>query len=185
MSFAGNLEEVKVVKVHPAIGVARLTTNKAVFVYGEGRETYKEDGLMMRQAVQFRLFAYDASNEELGELDAEALRRLGLSVEWSAQVANRKLTYKNGDGKKNLIQASASSADGASSWAIWPNMMMSSQTSMISRWERSRITDCLSLQSRMYFPKKSYPVFRTLRTYMRCMATVAPTTRRTALSWRP
>ena len=104
MSFAGKLEDIKVVKVHPAIGVARLTTNKAFFVYGEERETYKKDGLMMRQAVQFRLFAYDASNEELGELDADAMRRLRLSVKWSAQVANRKLTYKSGGGERNLIR---------------------------------------------------------------------------------
>lgn len=79
------------IKVHPAIGVARVSTGDDFFVYGDNPATYKSGGLMRRQAVRYRLFAYGANNDGIEELTPDRLNQLGLSVVWHARVGNRKI----------------------------------------------------------------------------------------------
>ena len=78
---------VQVIKIHPAIGIARVTKNEDFYTYGEDPDTYTTNGLMRRQAVQFRLFAYGANNEGIEELTPERLTALGVSVVWHARIA--------------------------------------------------------------------------------------------------
>ena len=62
MAFPEDLSDVVVLKIHPAIGIARVSKNDDYFVFGTNPESYKSNGLMQRQAVQFRIFAYAANN---------------------------------------------------------------------------------------------------------------------------
>jgi hypothetical protein len=80
------------VKIHPAIGFARLSTNADVYEFGADLlPTYKSGNLIKRQAVRFRLFAYRANNEGIQELTPAWLAANGLRVVWHARVANRKI----------------------------------------------------------------------------------------------
>jgi hypothetical protein len=84
------------IKVHPAIGVARVSTGDGFYVYGEQPDEYHQDGKMRRQAVQFRLFAYADGNVGIEELTPQRLNALGLEVVWHAHVANRKIQRQRG-----------------------------------------------------------------------------------------
>jgi hypothetical protein len=99
---------VQVIKIHPAIGIARVTKNEDFYTYGEDPDTYMTNGLMRRQAVQFRLFAYGANNEGIEELTPERLTALGVSVVWHARIANRKVARLRAD-DSFVLQAQASS----------------------------------------------------------------------------
>jgi len=92
-------------KVHPAIGVARLSNNADYFEFFEAHangfsppQDYMSDGeagdpkaglhRLKKQAVRFRVFAYDSNKQLLGEI-ADVVP--GSQVHWTAVVANRKL----------------------------------------------------------------------------------------------
>lgn len=79
------------IKVHPAIGVARVSTGDGFYIYGDQPTTYHQDGRMRRQAVQFRLFAYADGNVGIEELTPQHLDELAIEVVWHAHVANRKI----------------------------------------------------------------------------------------------
>jgi hypothetical protein len=116
MAFPSDLSDVVVLKIHPAIGIARVSKNDDHFVFGSDPGTYKSNGLMKRQAVQFRIFAYGENNIGLGELTPKVLTSLGIGAVWSAQVANRKCRYtarEQGlpDADQRAFGASASSDD--------------------------------------------------------------------------
>jgi len=116
MAFPNDLSDVVVLKIHPAIGVARISKNDEFFVFGTTPATYKSNGLMKRQAVQFRIFAYAANNVGLGELTPAVLTSLNIKAVWSAQVANRKLRFtalqnSQPNPDERLFGASASSDD--------------------------------------------------------------------------
>lgn len=85
--------EVAYLKVHPAIGIARVSSSPDYFVFGDPITTYKTDGLLRRQAVRFRAFAYDAAGRALDELTPARLASLGLTAVWTAHLANRKLAH--------------------------------------------------------------------------------------------
>lgn len=100
MAFPDDLQDVAVFKIHPAIGVARLANNDDEYEFFESernRANHRYMSLqhgrrtMMRQAVQFRVFAYDENRALLGELTEEVRLRLGITATWRADVANRKL----------------------------------------------------------------------------------------------
>ena len=91
MAFPSDLSDVVVFKIHPAIGIARVSKNDDYFVFGTQPTTYKSNGLMKRQAVQFRIFAYGQNHTGLGELTPAVMAQLGITAVWSAEVANRKL----------------------------------------------------------------------------------------------
>jgi hypothetical protein len=67
---------------------------------------------MKRQAIQFKVFAYDANGSELGELTDEIVGALGLEPVWTASVANRKLNNWSG-GVTPVVAASASASGDA------------------------------------------------------------------------
>ena len=114
MAFPDDLSDVVVFKIHPAIGVARVSSNDDYYVFGRDPGDYKSGDLMKRQAVQFRIFAYGDNHVGLGELTAELMGKLSVSAVWSAKVANRKIAKWRGtplDGTDFVISAGASSDD--------------------------------------------------------------------------
>ena len=80
MAFPDDLNNVVVLKIHPAIGIARVSKNDEFFVFGTNPTHYKSNGLMKRQAVQFRIFAYAANNIGLGELTPGVLASLNIKA---------------------------------------------------------------------------------------------------------
>ncbi|QGK75276.1 LodA/GoxA family CTQ-dependent oxidase [Flavobacterium sp. SLB02] len=99
------MENVKYLKIHPAIGVARLANNTDFFEFFEAYsrnfsppEDFMSKGgandpdpgklRMKKQAVQFKVFAYDNNNNLLGEVKDVIP---GAKISWSASVGNRKL----------------------------------------------------------------------------------------------
>jgi len=114
MAFPQDLSNVIVFKLHPAIGVARLSDSDEYFVFGRDPGTYKSNGLMRRQAVQFRIFAYGEDHMGLGELTPAVMETLGIKATWSARVGNRKIAkWRNVPlgGTDFVISAQASSDD--------------------------------------------------------------------------
>src|SRR5262245_48221609 len=99
------------IKIHPAVGIARLSTNPDWFVFGDAVEQYKSNNLIKRQAVQFRLFAYGAAGEGVEELTPERLNELGVRVVWRARVTNRKVVRLRQQDDSYAIVATASSDD--------------------------------------------------------------------------
>ena len=89
-------------KIHPAIGVARVGNSETEFFFGPeagdehaapvGRRHDAGDPANLRlpavkrQAARFRIFAYGAAGDCLGEVTAAAVR----SIEWSVELANKK-----------------------------------------------------------------------------------------------
>ncbi|MCG7868788.1 MAG: LodA/GoxA family CTQ-dependent oxidase [Candidatus Thiodiazotropha taylori] len=115
-------DEIAYMKIHPAIGVARLANNTDYFEFFEAHakgfsppHEYMSDGergdpkpgldRLKRQAVKFKVFAYDSNNILLGELH-ELIP--GAEVHWSAKVANRKLFNYT---RKSPIQANLNSIE--------------------------------------------------------------------------
>ena len=125
MAYPDDLGNVAAFKVHPAIGVARLANNEEYYEFFDyeaqraagqaARLQYMSlrDGKhwMKRQAVQFKVFAYDAGGAELGELTEALMASLGLQATWQASVANRKLN--NWSGGTTPVVAASASASGA------------------------------------------------------------------------
>jgi len=93
MGFPNDLSDVAVLKIHPAIGIARVSKNDDYFTFGEIPDAYKSNGLLKRQAVKFRLFAYGENHVGLGEITPEIAANLGAELIWSAKVANRKVAH--------------------------------------------------------------------------------------------
>ncbi len=126
MAFPNDLKNVAAFKIHPAIGVARVANNPSTntdYYY----EFFAQQALprvdrkymsdvdrvptMKRQAVQFKVFAYDESLNELGELTAAAMQTLKLKATWSASLGNRKIYnygQKGGSPKTSPITATGS-----------------------------------------------------------------------------
>lgn len=105
MGFPNDFSDVVVLKIHPAIGIARISKNDDYFVFGTDPGTYKSNGLMKRQAVQFRIFAYGQNGIGLGELTPAFLSSLNIRAVWSAHVANRKCAYTAREPDHNLPDA--------------------------------------------------------------------------------
>jgi hypothetical protein len=114
MAFPNDLSDVVVFKIHPAIGTARVSLNDEYYVFGREPDSYKSNGLIKRQAVQFRVFAYGDNHLGLGELTLDVMDSLDITAVWSARVANRKIARLEGtplDGTDFVISAAASSDD--------------------------------------------------------------------------
>lgn len=117
MSFPSDLSDVAAFKVHPALGVARLANSDDYYEFFEYEKKRKAGHTVRymspqknpldpeektyqavkRQAVQFRIFAYGESGQELGELSGDTMSRLGIKPTWNAEIANRKLNTWNKD----------------------------------------------------------------------------------------
>jgi hypothetical protein len=114
MAFPNDLNDVVVFKIHPAIGIARVSKSDDYFIYGAPPSSYKSNGLMKRQAVKFRLFAYGENHVGLGELTPKVMQKLGITPVWSAKVANRKIAFLERvplSGNQHVLSAEASSND--------------------------------------------------------------------------
>ena len=125
MAFPNDLSNVAAFKIHPAIGVARLSNSDKVYEFfdyeakreaGEAQDLRymtEQDGhhIIMRQAVQFKLFAYGDDGVELGELNEEVMDALNIKAQWTASIANRKLNHFS-DGSTPIINAQASAVSG-------------------------------------------------------------------------
>lgn len=90
-------------KIHPAIGVARVGNSDQFFVGPEfpnvpgnwnadtGRfNAFKDpNGKVLRQAARFRVFEYDDAGNPTKEITLSE----GISIRWSVHVANRKASF--------------------------------------------------------------------------------------------
>ena len=126
MAFPNDLSDVVVFKIHPAIGVARVSLSDDYYVFGKDPGNYKSNDIMKRQAVQFRLFAYGDNHAGLGELTADVMAKLGISAVWSARVGNRKIarqenTPLGGTAFVASAQASSDDASGGTLTATLPD----------------------------------------------------------------
>ena len=95
------------IAVHPAIGIARVGNSKDAFYFGaEVPEAipsgpFKDSsGAMAKQAVRFRLYAYDADGTVLGEITAEHG-----DVSWRVKVGNAKAAWYGADEPLDIPQA--------------------------------------------------------------------------------
>ena len=90
------------IKIHPAIGIARVGNSPAEFFIGP--ETpgdhapppggYKDSrSRITRQAARFRLFGYDARGRVVGEITTADAR-----ITWTAHLVNAKAAWKQFDG---------------------------------------------------------------------------------------
>ena len=136
MAYPKDLSNVVAFKIHPAIGVARLANNNDYYEFFESEIQRKkwvntggaergdntpqpqymskeQDGRhwIKRQAVQFKIFAYDNAGKELGELTETIMEALQITSKWSAQIANRKL-YNWSKGKTDVVEAEAKNVTG-------------------------------------------------------------------------
>ncbi len=94
MSFPNN---VALLKIHPAIGIARVSSSPAYFVYGETPPNeYKSNGVIKRQAVRFVVVGYDAQGQEVGAYSLADLQTMGLNIVWRVRVANKKIARLRG-----------------------------------------------------------------------------------------
>ncbi|ABW29988.1 LodA/GoxA family CTQ-dependent oxidase [Acaryochloris marina] len=114
MAFPSDFSNVEICKIHPAIGIARVSNNDDFYIFGNDPGNYKSGGLIKRQAVQFRIFVYGENNVGLGELTPQVMSDLGITAIWSAKVANRKIARLEGtplSGNEFVISAEATSND--------------------------------------------------------------------------
>lgn len=114
MAFPDDLSDVVLFKIHPAIGIARFSRNDDFYVFGKDPGQYKSNGVIKRQAVQFRIYAYGDNHVALGELTPKVMSALNITAVWSARVGNRKIARHKGtplSGSAFVISAQASSND--------------------------------------------------------------------------
>ena len=91
------MEKIKTIKIHPAIGIARVGNSPGEFFIGPefpGGGTpppggYKDRNYRVkRQAARFRLFGYDRHGKLVKELDAT-----DATIDWSVHLANAKAAW--------------------------------------------------------------------------------------------
>ncbi len=96
------MAEIKTIKIHPAIGIARLGNSPTDFFIGpekpgahpRPRGGYRDEkGRIKRQAARFRLFGYDEAGHLVGEITAREAR-----ITWTVHLANQKAAWKQFDG---------------------------------------------------------------------------------------
>jgi L-Lysine epsilon oxidase N-terminal/L-lysine epsilon oxidase C-terminal domain len=93
---------IEVIKIHPAIGIARLGNSPTEFFIGpekagtHPRPTggYKDaHGRIKRQAARFRLFGYDKHGNLVGEITKKEAH-----ITWTVHLANKKAAWNQFDG---------------------------------------------------------------------------------------
>ncbi|MGB1255088.1 MAG: LodA/GoxA family CTQ-dependent oxidase [Thiolinea sp.] len=92
---------VRKIRIHPAIGITRLGNHPEAYFIGpeipgvvnKPVNGYKMAGMVKRQGVRFRLYAYDKNDELLGEITEQ-----DASISWSVELANKKAEWKQFDG---------------------------------------------------------------------------------------
>lgn len=106
---ADRWRDVARVRIHPAIGVARVGNAgfaaghpstpaepadyfigpERPFDVGVPQGGYKRQGRVRRQAARFRLFAYDAADQLIGEVTAH-----DADITWTVELANKKASFR-------------------------------------------------------------------------------------------
>jgi L-Lysine epsilon oxidase N-terminal/L-lysine epsilon oxidase C-terminal domain len=90
------------IKIHPAIGIARLGNSPTEFFIGleqprahpRPKGGYKDaQGRIKRQAARFRLFGYDKRGKLVGEVTAKEA-----DISWTVHLANKKAAWNEFDG---------------------------------------------------------------------------------------
>ncbi|WP_329940616.1 LodA/GoxA family CTQ-dependent oxidase [Streptomyces sp. BE147] len=92
------MTDVAYVKVHPAIGIARVGNSDKFFYGPESPDEppmtpgFSKDGsaAVKRQAARFRVYGYDENGNVLGEVKHG---QDGATVTWTAQLANKKAAW--------------------------------------------------------------------------------------------
>ncbi|MEM6720998.1 MAG: LodA/GoxA family CTQ-dependent oxidase [Bacteroidota bacterium] len=92
-----NTAEIKSVAIYPPIGISRLGNSEEYFFAPDipGVELtpkggYKDsDGRVKKQVARFRIYAFDANNEVLGEITADDKN----TIDWRVDVANVKAAW--------------------------------------------------------------------------------------------
>jgi len=109
------MKKIAAVKIHPAIGIARIGNSPAGFFIGPERPGViarpaggfrDTEGLIKRQAARFRLFAYDAAGKPVGEITAKEA-----SITWSVELANTKAAWLRFQGRKEITEPKSRNAD--------------------------------------------------------------------------
>lgn len=100
------MAKIETIKVHPAIGIARLGNSPTEFFIGpekpgvHNRPTggYRDaQGRIKRQAARFRLFGYDKN----GKLVREITSKDG-TITWTVSLANKKAEWIKFQGRKSI-----------------------------------------------------------------------------------
>jgi hypothetical protein len=97
-----DLTQVKTVRIHPAIGIARVGGSDCYFIgpeisdvagspgesgaYGRFKDN---EGRLKRQAARFRVYGYDERGKVVGEIEAGP----SIEITWSVHVANKKAAW--------------------------------------------------------------------------------------------
>lgn len=98
------MEKIGSIKIHPALGIARLGNREDEFFIGPelpGVQNppsggYKDSHLRVkRQAARFRIFGYDEHGKVIQEITAN-----DAEIVWTAHLANKKAAWKKFDGLK-------------------------------------------------------------------------------------
>ena len=90
-------------RIHPAIGVARVGNSKQFFIgpenpgvpanwdssAGKFKPFKDSEGKILRQAARFRIFQFDEAGNPVKELTLGD----GVKIEWRVHVANRKASF--------------------------------------------------------------------------------------------
>lgn len=100
-----DLSKVKSCKIYPPIGIARLGDSEEYFIAPElASHTVEPDGgykdkrgRIKRQAVRFRVYAFDGAGAVLGECRLDVP---GIEVTWSVTIANKKASWHEFHGVK-------------------------------------------------------------------------------------
>ena len=97
------------VRIHPAIGIARIGNSLSSYFIGPEVSApipkpagfYKDgQGKLKRQAARFRIYAYDAGGNVLGEITTK-----NAQVEWTVHVANKKAAWYDFDVALDIPEA--------------------------------------------------------------------------------
>jgi hypothetical protein len=101
-----NMATIETIKIHPAIGIARLGNSPTEFFVGPekpGVHTpppggYRDpQGRIKRQAARFRLFGYDKKGKLVGEITAK-----DANITWTVSLANKKAEWIKFQGRKSI-----------------------------------------------------------------------------------
>ncbi len=97
---------IKTIKIHPAIGIARLGNSPTDFFVGPEKPGahrrppggYRDaKGRIKRQAARFRLFGYDKSGKLVREITAK-----DATITWTVHLANKKAEWIKFQGRKSI-----------------------------------------------------------------------------------
>src|SRR5438876_4198755 len=100
------MAKIETIKIHPAIGIARLGNSPRGFfigperpgVYTPARGGYRDaQGRIKHQAARFRLFGYDEDRKLIGEITAQ-----DANITWTVNLANKKAEWVQFQGRQSV-----------------------------------------------------------------------------------